>query len=156
MEPNNLPLKDIHLPEPISWWPPAIGWWILAGVLILLMVLSYWLYTRITRRTAIKTAMKLLQKIQQDTSSSPEQILAELATLIRRVAISIFPREDVAGLTGKAWLKFLDETMGEPRFSEQAGSLLTNVRYRKENQQIDVEPLIILCEDWLKTLKKRQ
>ena len=27
-------LKDIHLPSPVSFWPPAPGWWILAVLLI--------------------------------------------------------------------------------------------------------------------------
>ena len=32
-------LKDVHLPPPISWWPPAPGWWLVA-VLILVSLLG--------------------------------------------------------------------------------------------------------------------
>ncbi len=155
MEPSQLPLKDIHLPEPVSWWPPAMGWWILLILIVALVFFSYWLYKRITRSTAIKTAIKILQDIKQDTGLSEEQKLAELSALIRRVAISLFPRKDVAGLTGKRWLEFLDETLGEPRFSEK-GKILTDARYRKDKSQGDIAALIALCEDWLKVLKKRK
>jgi hypothetical protein len=155
MESSNLLLRDIHLPEPVGWWPPAIGWWIVLMLIVVLVFLLYWLYKRITRRTAIKTAMKLLQDIKQDTSLGEEQKLAAISALIRRVAISIFPREDVAGLTGKRWLEFLDETLGEPRFSEK-GKVLTEARYWKDKSKVDAAVLIALCEDWLKGLKKRK
>ena len=32
-------LRDIYLPEPITAWPPAIGWWAL--ILLGLLLLSY-------------------------------------------------------------------------------------------------------------------
>jgi len=31
---NELPLKDIHLPDAITWWPLAIGWWLLIVMVI--------------------------------------------------------------------------------------------------------------------------
>ena len=61
MDPKALPLRDIHLPEPIGWWPPALGWWILALLVILTIGLCIWLIRRITRKTAIKSAKKLLK-----------------------------------------------------------------------------------------------
>ncbi len=152
MEPSNLPLKDIHLPEPVGWWPPAIGWWILLVLIVMMVFLSYWFYKKLTHRTIIKTAMKILQDIKQDTTLSEEQKLTRLSALIRRVAISVFPRKDVAGLTGKRWLEFLDETIGEPRFSD-TGKVLIDDRYRKNKSQVDIAALIALCEDWLKVLK---
>ena len=27
MEENVLPLRDLHLPEAVGWWPLAPGWW---------------------------------------------------------------------------------------------------------------------------------
>ena len=156
MDPSQLPLRDIHLPETIGWWPPAMGWWILIFAIPLLIFLFFWLYKSLTRHTAIKTAKQLLQTIKQNNEASNEQKLTELSMLIRRTAISVFPRTDVAGLTGKAWLEFLDNSLDKPRFTEEAGTLLTNEVYRKEKQPIQVAPLITLCEDWLKALKKHQ
>ena len=33
-------LRDIHMPAPICWCPPAIGW-IILGVVVLLMLLGF-------------------------------------------------------------------------------------------------------------------
>ena len=39
-------LRDIHSLDPMSWWPPAIGWWLVALALVLVAVgLRYaWLW----------------------------------------------------------------------------------------------------------------
>ena len=28
MDPQQIPLRDLHLPDAISWWPLAPGWWL--------------------------------------------------------------------------------------------------------------------------------
>ena len=38
LDPAQLPLRDIHLPEAIGLWPPAFGWWILVGAVLVGMV----------------------------------------------------------------------------------------------------------------------
>jgi hypothetical protein len=35
-------LRDVHLPDPISWWPPAFGWWMIMGLLIIGGSLIIW------------------------------------------------------------------------------------------------------------------
>lgn len=37
-------LKDIQLPEPVSWWPLAYGWWVLIGLVV--CALAVWLVRR--------------------------------------------------------------------------------------------------------------
>ena len=29
-----LPLRDIQLPDAVSWWPLAMGWWLLLLVMV--------------------------------------------------------------------------------------------------------------------------
>ena len=39
MDENAIPLRDLHLPDAIGWWPLAPGWW--AALAIVVAVLCY-------------------------------------------------------------------------------------------------------------------
>ncbi len=157
MEPTQLPLKDIHLPETISWWPPAIGWWLMAVLLPLLIYLIYQLVKRITRKTAINTAKKLLLQIKQNKQLDNKQKLNELSILVRRVAISTSVREECAGLTGQAWLEYLDRSVKGMPFTQGIGRLLGDAPYRQNMPtEQEIGELTALCETWLKTQTKRK
>src|SRR5512134_2522616 len=97
----DLPLRDIHIPEAISWWPRAVGWWLILVLMPLLVGILYWLYQRLTRKTALKTARKLLKALKNDPSLDDLAKLVQLSALLRRVAISTDTRSQVAGLTGQ-------------------------------------------------------
>ncbi|MDD1605206.1 MAG: DUF4381 domain-containing protein [Methylococcaceae bacterium] len=154
MQNTPLPLKDLHLPEAIGWFPPAMGWWLVVVLLPLLIVFLYWCYQRLTRKTALKTAKKLLAKIK-NSSMDNAQKLTELSALLRRVAISIAPRTQTAGLTGQAWLAFLDSSLKNAPFTKGAGRCLVDAPYRPSApSEREISQLISLCEDWLKAQKK--
>jgi hypothetical protein len=155
MPTTQLPLKDIHLPQAIGWWPPAIGWWLLAIFVPLLLVFLYWFYKRLTRKTAMKTAKKQLAFIKQYSVLDNDKKLRELSMLIRRVAISVTPRTEVASLTGRQWLVFLDKSVTGTPFSEGCGQLLATVPYRNTPPtELEISQLISLCEDWLNAQTK--
>jgi hypothetical protein len=155
MNPILLDLKDIHEPEAIGWWPPAIGWWILAVLIPLLIIFFIWLYKKLTRKTALKTARKILTQIKHDTTRDNLQKLGELSVLLRRVAISASPRVKAAGLTGRQWLAFLDSSVKSEPFTEGIGQLLADAPYRKTPPtELEIFQLIDLCEDWLKAQVK--
>ena len=157
MDSAPLPLRDIHLPEAIGWWPPALGWWLLAILIPLSIALMVWLYMRITRKTAIKAAKKLLLQIKQDKQSDNNQKLTDLSALIRRVAISTTSRENCAGLTGQQWLEFLDQSMKSSPFTQGIGQLLANAPYQKSApSEQDINQLSRLCEDWLNAQGKHK
>ena len=154
MEPQSLNLKDIHLPDAITWWPPAIGWWGLLVAIPLLCFATIWLYKFITRRTALKTAKKQLLAIKKDKATQDSQKLQQLSELVRRVAISISPRSESASLTGQAWLTYLDQTVKGQPFTEGVGQYLASAHYRKTfDTTANIPQIITLCENWLNAQK---
>lgn len=157
MDPTQLPLRDIHLPEAVGWWPPAPGWWLLVVMIPLTVWLGIRLYKRFTRQTAIKSARKILAGIKQDGLHDDFDKLCQLSVLIRRVAISLAPRSEAASLTGSAWLEYLDRSMDGQPFSQGVGRQLIEGPYRERRAlTMDLPELITLCEDWLKAQAKRE
>ncbi|MFZ2726321.1 MAG: DUF4381 domain-containing protein [Methylococcaceae bacterium] len=153
MQPTELPLRDIHLPDAISWFPPALGWWLLAITLPLLVLFLVKYYQRLTRQTALKTAKKQLTEISTRSANNTEK-LRELSVLLRRVAITLVPRHEVASLTGQAWLQFLDSSLKDAPFSSGAGRCLLDAPYRNSPlSDSELNTLLQLSAQWLKVQK---
>jgi hypothetical protein len=151
----DLPLRDIHLPAPLGWWPPAPGWWLLAVIVPVALALLFWLYKRLSRKTAVKAAQQALAALRLDAALDERQKLAALSVLFRRTAVSLFPRAETANLTGEAWLAFLQRPLNDARFTEE-GRLLIDAPYRREEPDAEaVKALFKLYEDWLKAVAKR-
>jgi hypothetical protein len=49
MPPQEPQLRDIHVPQ-VSWWPLAPGWWVLAALVVLALLVVAWLWRRRARR----------------------------------------------------------------------------------------------------------
>jgi hypothetical protein len=152
---NELPLRDIHLPEPVSWWPPAPGWWMLLILLLLAALLSGFLRHRYKRKALQRAVQKALLSIGEDYRQTGDaQVLAQrLSILLRRVSLSHYPRREVAGLTGSAWLRLLDRTLPGDEFQHGAGRVLVDAPYSGDSR-IDGPALLQLCERWLRQLFK--
>ena len=151
---DQLPLRDIHLPEPIGWWPPAPGWWLIPLLVTAALTLTF-LVRRLIRRGRLKK--RALQRLEQLTtayrsSGNQAQLARELSVLLRRLALSINPRTEVAALTGEQWLHYLDRTMdssdGERSFRQGTGRCLLDAPYRPQDQS-DAEALIALVRRWI-------
>ena len=149
-----LSLRDIHLPSPISWWPPAPGWWILLSLLIAGTV-GVVLYTRYQRKRhqIRRVSLKEIDAIQDAFRSHKNntRLVCELSVLLRRVCVSRYPRADVASLTGAEWMSFLDRSLEGKVFSEGAGIALMTEPYRK-NSDLDANALLSCCRSWIVTL----
>ncbi len=149
--PMQLDLRDIHAPGLPGIWPPAPGWWVAAALLLTAVTAAAhtgWRLYRLGRRR-----QRILAELDglRATGDGPAQI-AGVSALLKRAALARFPRQDVAALTGDAWLGFLDRTGGEGRFHTPAGRLLADAPYAtpREVSGDEREALFGLARDWLR------
>lgn len=125
-------MHDLVVPPPVSWWPPAPGWYGVLGILVVAFVFLaarmflHWQRNRY-RREALAEYRRLLPLL--DTEEKRVAGLTGMAVLVKRAAVSAFPRVDVASLTGDGWLAFLDRSGGAKEFSQEAASLLEKAAY---------------------------
>ena len=144
-------LKDIHLPEAVSWWPLAPGWWLLLGLFILMLALAFYLYKRSQRKSPeeriIEQSLEIFHQVK-DQSLSPKELLMELSELLRRTAISLRGRDEVANLAGQAWLNFLNESGRTQAFTEGVGQAFADQPYRPE-VEYNRQALLGLTHHWL-------
>ena len=146
-------LRDIHLPEPVSWWPPAPGWWFLLIVLIGTIVFAVWRHIRQQRIRFIKDALNELHNIEQmhNKTQDNRQLVQNVSSLLRRVCITRYSREKVAALTGEEWLKLLDRNLGQPEFSRRFAETLLSAPYRA-NPEVETKALLATCKRWINAL----
>lgn len=146
-------LRDIHLPEPVGLWPLAWGWWLLIALLAaaLLAGLFYWRRHQRQRRYRQQAKAELASAYRDYREHADTALyLQRLSTVLRRTALSAFPRSQVAGLKGEAWLEFLDQTLpGEHApFTQGEGRVLALGPYQPK-PRADVEALHRLATDWI-------
>lgn len=141
-------LKDIHLPAEVSPWPLSWTWWLMLLAIVCLIAAAVFAYRSYQKRTRIKRqALKELMLLQQNSCD-----LTTLHQLLKRVALSCFPRQEVASLQGADWLLFLDQQVKKNKtglFSNDANFWLDNL-YQAGGALLATEAHFDTCRSWLK------
>ena len=140
MDPTAIPIRDLHLPAAIGWWPLAPGWWVVIAVAAvgLVFLMRKWLHTY-SRGAARRHALRQLDLYSRDYMSHLNGVLigTQLSELLRRTMLAYAPRADVAGLTGEAWLEWLDHDLDRSHFVAGDGRVLIEWPYREPDSQVD-------------------
>jgi hypothetical protein len=101
-------LRDIRLPQEVSWWPLAPGWWIALGGILSLAAAAA-IFVALRRRTVKYVALRELDRLKSESaeSASPEQLAIEVSVLLRRVVLRLGLGKNLAQAHGDEWQSFL-------------------------------------------------
>jgi hypothetical protein len=148
-------LADIHLPEAVAFWPPAPGWWVLAALAVLALVLLYRRQlAHMFLRRRLGSALRELEDAYRAFQAAGEknaaglQLLQTFNAVLKRVALLHYPDPDLPRLSGRAWLRFLDTRIDSADFTVGAGQVLGDGVYRPVFDA-DVDALYALCRRWV-------
>ncbi|MDF9393241.1 MULTISPECIES: DUF4381 domain-containing protein [Methylococcus] len=150
---QQLDLRDIHLPPPVGWWPPAPGWY-LAPLLVIVLVLLLWIvWRRLIRNPLRKALLRELAAIESSEVLEPAEKIGRVSVLLRRACLTLYPRQEVAGLTGQNWLERLDSVLGGRHFRDGPGRCLIDGPYRPGGAA-QLDDLFALCRTWARKLPR--
>ena len=156
LDPSQLPLRDIHLPDAIGWWPPAFGWWILVAA-ALVGVVAWALRHRAGWRHRAASVELTAALATLKGGGDPVVCAQRFSTTLRRFAMTSSGQPDqVAGLAGEPWLAYLDSRWEREAFSRGAGRGLLMAPYVGAGR-LDRERCLelgALCQAWIKAQKK--
>ena len=144
-------LNDIVVPPSAPWWPLAPGWYVAGGILALLLLWRIYIFWEASRRNRYRrVALKELSVIRTERDAAA---LRRLPALLKRTALSVWPREEVASLSGPAWHDFLDRTAQTKLFTGGAGQVLDQLAYTSKEMaptaEADAGTLLNASEFWL-------
>ena len=152
-------LADPVLPAPVSWMPQTLGWQIVAGLLLLALAWLLWRFARRWvrnryRREAL-AEWRQLEAAWQRQPDKTSSVLVALPVLIKRCALSAWPRAQVAALNGQGWVDFLEAHAGHATHGARAlAPLVRQLQYQRVDElaQVpadDVRVLLDASRQWI-------
>jgi hypothetical protein len=133
-------LHDLVLPTPVLWWPLAPGWYVLLVLLGLAVVWVSWRYWKRWRANEYRReALRQLQQLQDAPA---------IAILLRRTALTVVPRAEIAAKTGSAWADWLASHSPEA-MAPEVHQLLSIGVYGRSGAEQDVSQLHEYAARWI-------
>ena len=140
-------LHDIVEPEATSlWWPLATGWWVVIAIALVACVFATWRVLNLRRKNAYRRAA--LAELEDGNT-------AGLQTLLKRVALTAYPRAEVAGLAGDDWIAFLNRA-APGCFDNAAANELLSLSYASRSDGESSDSLTDACRRWIASHQPRK
>jgi len=130
---NALELNDIHVPEQISNFPVAYGWWILVALALLLIIFTILKIRKQNKRNQVKKQALAQLKNNSDITTS------ETIAILKWAAMHYFSRVELAKLFGDSLQKFLTLQLPikhQDSFTDLSEQAFLN-QYHAEPSQVD-------------------
>lgn len=148
-------LRDIRGLDAVSWWPPAPGWWMVLGLLMVLAGMALHMQRRREEyRASWQADMRArLAALRADQSRNVKQKAAELSELMRLIAMRRFGRDVCAGRQGREWLGWLAQNDPEGFRWDEKAAILADAPYmpdEKVKKTANWDEVVMAAERWLR------
>lgn len=146
-------LQEIPLPPAPPWTPQTAGWAVVAALALAALAWGSWRAWRRYRANAYRRdALRELAEIERAGE------LSLLPALLKRCALAIAPRDQVASLSGDPWLAWLDARCPAAGFSAAPGRTLLGIAYASRDARVDADQagaLLRAARTWVRGHRAR-
>lgn len=147
MDPSTLlsQLKDVHAPDPITFWPLAFGWWVLIILSTLAIIsLSFWFLKRRLKSTWKRQAQKRFEALCAIYKQQPSAgNLLKINRLLKQALSSANNKRDYLHFCENEWADTLKSVKHKnvSILQEQEISILSKGIYGRQTDILDSEAL---------------
>lgn len=141
-------LATISTGEPVSIWPLAPGYWLIIGLVTVILLSGLYSLRRYRQKRALKRqGLRQLAII----NCSTERCLQHYNALLKSLCIAYFPNCNLAHLHSDDWLAFLTKHYPKAQDKRTLESLarMQQDLYKSTNQNAD-EAIIDATTKWIK------
>jgi len=149
-------LEPLLEPGKVAGWPPAPGWYLVIALALLALLYLGIRLIRKRRKNRYRTmALAELKNIRDLQGHPPAQKdLRALNHLIKVTALTAYPRDQVAPLSGRKWEEFLLNSCPSSRSVTLPEGMLDRQTLRKPGHEEiltdDWVNLTMFCEQWIR------
>ena len=133
-------LHDLVLPPTGPWWPPAPAWYLIIAIVAAFAMLLTHRAWRGWHANAYRRAALRELALAEDVTTISE--------ILRRTALAIAPRAEIAGTSGAAWLDWLTTHASVPMPSD-IRSQLTAAIYGPLETDADLSAVRTYARGWI-------
>ncbi|WP_194766286.1 DUF4381 domain-containing protein [Tamlana sp. I1] len=128
----DLSMGDIIEPAPVPFSFDTLGWKIVFALVALLLVfIAFKVYKYYKKKHYLRKAVAEIHALKNQNDLDVVAFVNAVMFQIKQTALQTFGRQEVAGLYGEDWLRFLDEKVKGSNFKADESLILAAV-YKHE------------------------
>lgn len=141
-------MHGLVLPDPVSLVPQTDGWWVLAAWIAAVLALCVRAYLQHRRKNRYRReALASLAELEAAPKDDPARSATAVAILLKRTALAVWPRHEVASIYGGDWASFLVQSS---RQDPKVAAFAEDLARAPYTPDVDVEPLFEPARCWIK------
>jgi len=148
-------LRDIHLPAEVSWWPLAIGWWIVLFIFLAAGLFAIWALFRNHKNNRYRklAITELDAEWSRWQESQDSAVFVQSANAILKRTLAEASTHDNAyaqlSLSGDRWIQLLNQHNKQP-LSVNSAKALEYAGYQPD-PVVDIPKLYSSVKRWIET-----